>query len=140
MRTALSKLLALSLVVGMIASCQQQATVSSSPAPTTDIVDINQPVPLAVGETQDFSGTLKPNETIHFLLIPQTGQRMTVALEGTGVQMAILDQDSRVIAEKVDLKEWEAVATYSGQYFVRLIPVQGVEEAEYKLALGLKAR
>ncbi|MEA5464086.1 hypothetical protein [Leptothoe sp. PORK10 BA2] len=139
MRLGLFNLLALSLVISMIASCQQQNTVLPSPSSTTGALDINQPVPLAVGQTQDFSGTLKSNETIHFLLIPQSGQRMTVALEGTGVQMAILDQDSRVLEEKADLKEWQGVATYSGQYFVRLIPIQSVERSEYKISLGLKA-
>lgn len=139
MRIALSNLLALSLVISMMASCQQQKTVLSSPSSTTGAMDINQPVPLVAGQTQDFSGTLKSNETIHFLLIPQAGQRITVALEATGAQLAILDQDSRVLEEKADLKEWQGVATYSGQYFVRLSPIQGVERSEYKIKLGLEA-
>jgi|GEM_PF-5799658 hypothetical protein len=59
--------------------------------------------------------------------------------EGTGVQMAILDQDNRVTEENADLKKWQGVATYSGQYFVRLSPVQNVEKPEYKIRLGLEA-
>lgn len=123
----------------MTTSCQHQTTAPSNVSSITDVQDINQPVPLAVGQTQNFSGTLKSNETIHFLLTPQSGQRMIVALEGKDVQMAILDQNNQVIEEKVDFKEWQGVATYSGQYFVRLIPVQGVERSDYKVRLGLEA-
>jgi hypothetical protein len=64
MRRALFALLALSLVIGTIASCQQQATIVPSPSSTTDVQDINQPVPLKVGQTQDFSGSLESNKQL----------------------------------------------------------------------------
>lgn len=134
--SSLCKVVSLGLVIGMVVACQQQSI--HSPTPT--VQDINQPVPLEVGQTQDLVGTLAPNETIHFLLIPQMGQKMTVELEGRGVQMAILDQNSQVLEEGKDLKTWQGVATYSGQYYVRLIPVPGSEKSEYKVTLGLKVQ
>jgi hypothetical protein len=122
-------------------------TTASSPAAsatpslsTAQAVDYNQPVPLEVGQTEALSGTLKPSETIHFILVPKTGQKMTVQLEGTGLKMAILDQSNQVIAEKEDLTQWEGTATYSGQYYVRLVPTPGATQSDYKIKLGLQAK
>lgn len=84
-------------MIGIAVACQQQSIHSRPHSPTSVVQDINQPVPLEVGQTQDLVGTLGPNETIHFLLIPQMGQKMTVELEGMGVQMTILDQNSKVL-------------------------------------------
>jgi hypothetical protein len=135
MRIALFNLLALGLVMGLAAACQPNAA-----PPTADAVDITQPVPLAVGQSQDLSGSLKSNETIHFLLTPQAGQLITVELEGTDVQMVILDQDGKVIEERAGLSLWRGMAAYSGQYFVRLSPAQAAENSEYTVRLSLEAR
>jgi hypothetical protein len=136
-KTPLLAVLAAGLMLGMITACQSP-TGSSSPSETTAVQDTTQPVPLALGETQELSGVLKANETIHFILVPQSGQMMKVALEGTGVQMTILDQDSQPIEDRADITYWHGMATYSGQYFVRLVPVPGAESSEYKVKLSLE--
>ncbi|HEY9641553.1 MAG TPA: serine/threonine protein kinase, partial [Coleofasciculaceae cyanobacterium] len=67
----------------------------------------------------------------------QQGQTLSAALEGEGVLLTVLAPNREPIADRVP--SWQNTLNFTGDYTVRLSPVKGLPESDFRLNLNLQA-
>lgn len=102
-------------------------------------VEYSQQLAVRLGEPKSVTGSLRANETVNYQFQGTQGQRLRAQMEGEGVLLTVLapngqpadDQSQRVLG-------WQGDLQYSGQYVIRLSPVQGLSQSNYSLNVNLE--
>lgn len=118
-------------------------TASPSPSPTTapSPVEYSQRLDLpATGELRVLQGHLKANETVTYVITAEQNQTFNAALEGEGVLLTVLSPNQQPVGDRADrVLAWQGDLPFTGDYAVRLSPVKGIAESDFKLNLSLQA-
>jgi serine/threonine-protein kinase len=103
-------------------------------------VEYSQRIELpATGETRVLEGNLKANDVATYFFPAEQGQTLTAALEGEGVLLSVLAPNRQPAGESADrVLSWQGSLPVSGEYAVRLSPVQGVAQSNFRLNLSLQ--
>ncbi|WP_088892127.1 hypothetical protein [Leptolyngbya ohadii] len=112
-----------------------------SPSPTpAPAVEYSQRIELpATGETRVLEGNLKANDVATYLFPAEQGQTLIAVLEGEGVLLSVLAPNRQPAGDRAErVLSWEGGLPVSGEYAVRLSPVQGVAQSNFKLNLTLQ--
>lgn len=114
---------------------------TSTPTPTpTEPTEYSQRLEgilLPNSETKTFEGNLRSNETIAYVIPAEQGQTLDASLEGEGVLLTVLAPNREPIVDRIP--SWQGELTYTGDYVVRLSPVKGLPESDFRLNLNLQA-
>ncbi|NJO72398.1 MAG: serine/threonine protein kinase [Leptolyngbyaceae cyanobacterium RM1_406_9] len=115
-------------------------TATPTPTPTDEPVEYSQRLNLAPGDTTSVEGTLRANEVVTYIVSAEQGQTLSAAINGEGVLLSIFAPNGDLVegnAERV--QQWRGTLNFSGEYYVELRPVRGVEQSDYRLDLNLEA-
>ena len=125
-------------------------TASFNPTPTVSLTPTPKPTnePIAYSETLDISPdtkvtrrkTLRSNETITYVLSGEQGQQLSAVVSGEGVLMTLLGPDRQPLggqASRVSL--WQGTLPYTGNYYIQLSPVKGLDRSDYRLDVNLRS-
>ncbi|UBF27709.1 protein kinase [Kovacikia minuta CCNUW1] len=131
----------------------QTQTITPSPSPTTTFSPrppspTPPPEPTTSSQRLDISpdtrlvqnGSLGANETINYIISAQQGQQLSVSVGGEGVLMTILGPNRQAIgndAQRVSF--WQGSLPFSGDYYIQLRPVQGLNRSDYRLDVNLRS-
>lgn len=120
-------------------------TPSSTPTPTPTPTINNQPITynqslnLVTGETTSVESSLKADSTVNYTFKAEQGQQLSASLEKEGVLITILAPSQLPIGqEAVRVTRYQGTLPTSGEYTIRLSPVEGVIQSNYKLNLSLE--
>jgi serine/threonine protein kinase len=109
-----------------------------TPTPTVEPVISKERLNLLLGNNLSTPGNLKANETIHYILTAQQGQRLNASLQEEGVLMTVLGPTGQPIDEGASrVRTWEGVFPAQGDYTIELSLVRGVQESKFNLDLLL---
>ena len=117
------------------------STPTSTPTPTINNQPItyNQSLNLVTGETTSVESSLKADSTVNYTFKAEQGQQLSASLEKEGVLITILAPSQLPIGqEAVRVTRYQGTLPTSGEYTIRLSPVEGVVESNYKLSLSLE--
>ncbi|NJO80257.1 MAG: serine/threonine protein kinase [Cyanobacteria bacterium RM1_2_2] len=114
---------------------------SPAPPPNAQPIEYTQRLALLpTGEQKTVEGSLAANETIVYTLLASQGQTLTATLEGEGAVMSVLTPDRQPISSQAEqVPSWQGELASNGDYAIRLRPVRGVFETDYKLTLRLES-
>lgn len=113
------------------------ATPTQTPTPQKP-VEYSQQLGIQSGGEKSVSGTLRSNETISYELQGVQGQPLKARLQGEGVLMTVLGPDGKAVDSTAQrVLGWQGDLPYSGQYLLKLSPVQGLESSDYTLEVSL---
>jgi len=115
-------------------------TATPTPTPTDEPVEYSQRLNLAPGDTTSVEGTLRANEVVTYIVSAEQGQTLSAAINGEGVLLSVFAPNGDLVegnAERV--QQWRGTLNFSGEYYVELRPVRGVEQSDYRLDLNLEA-
>ena len=118
-----------------------RSTPTSTPTPTINNQPItyNQSLNLVTGETTSVESSLKADSTVNYTFKAEQGQQLSASLEKEGVLITILAPSQLPIGqEAVRVTRYQGTLPTSGEYTIRLSPVEGVVESNYKLSLSLE--
>ncbi|MBF2001442.1 MAG: serine/threonine protein kinase [Synechococcales cyanobacterium M58_A2018_015] len=120
------------------ASPSPEPTPSPSPAQP---VEYSQRLDLpATGETTTVEGALQANEAIVYIIPIEQGQTLSATLDGEGVLLSVLAPDRQPVNDSANrVLAWQGTLDTTGEYLVRLSPLQGVSSSNYRLSLSLEA-
>lgn len=120
-------------------------TPSTIPTPTPTPTINNQPITysqslsLVTGETTSVESSLKADSTVNYTFKGEQGQQLSASLEKEGVLITILAPSQLPIGqEAVRVTRYQGTLPTSGEYTIRLSPVEGVIQSNYKLNLSLE--
>ena len=129
-------------------------TVSATPTPTPTLTPTPTPTPTPSeaapteysqsigdrlkpnGETITYQGNLRSNETITYVIPAQQGMTLSAGLEGEGVLLTVLAPDRTPVVERVPA--WQGTLGFNGDYAVRLSPVKGLPESDFRINFSLQ--
>jgi serine/threonine protein kinase len=115
---------------------------SSTPTPASGKpIEYSQRLNLQpTGEATQVEGNLKSNEAIVYVVPAEQGQTLTASLQGEGMLLSVLAPNRQPANDQADrVPSWQGALDFTGDYLVRLSPVKGVSESDYKLSLSLQA-
>ncbi|MBD2071244.1 serine/threonine protein kinase [Leptolyngbya sp. FACHB-671] len=115
-------------------------TETATPTPTDEPVEYSQRLNLAPGDTTSVEGTLRENEVVTYIVSAEQAQTLSAAIDGEGVLLSVFAPNGDLVegnAERV--QQWQGVLDFTGEYYLELRPVRGVEESDYRLDLSLEA-
>lgn len=112
---------------------------SAEPAtPSSEPINYNQRLEF-VGENATVTGSLKTNETIDYAFSGTQGQQLTATLAPEGTLLSVLGANQRAIDDTARrVTRYQGTLPYTGEYSIRLRPVQGVNESTYQLDVRLE--
>jgi len=108
--------------------------------PTDEPVEYSQRLNLAPGDTTSVEGTLRANEVVTYIISAEQAQTLSAAINGEGVLLSVFAPNGDLVdgnAERV--QRWQGVLNFTGEYYIELRTVRGVEESDYRLDLSLEA-
>ncbi|MBD3880591.1 serine/threonine protein kinase [Phormidium tenue FACHB-886] len=88
------------------------------------------------GETVTYQGNLRSNETITYVIPVEQGQTLSASLEGEGVLLTVLAPSRDPVVERVP--SWQGTLDFNGDYAVRLSPVKGLPESDFRVNFSLQ--
>ena len=113
-------------------------TTSDTPTPSTEPVNHNEQLNVATGVATSVESTLKANETINYTFSGELGQQLSAILAEEGVLLTVLGPNQEPIDDKAErVTRYQGTLPLTGDYVIRLSPVQEVGESNYKLNLRL---
>lgn len=95
---------------------------------------------LAPGKPVSQQGTLRADETVTYVVTGKENETLEAFLSGEGVLMTIYGTNNQPVdnrAERVSF--WQGTFPYTGEYFLVLKPVKGVDKGQYELNLNLRS-
>lgn len=114
-----------------------------SPSPTPDVaqpVEYRQRLDLSTGDEETVEGTLAANESMVYTLPVSQGQTLNATLAGEGVLMSVLAPDGQPVNGQAEsVPAWEGELGAGGDYTIRVSPVKGASEGDYRLTVSLEA-
>lgn len=115
------------------------ATATATPTPSTEPINYSQRLNLATGETTRVEGTLKANTTLDYTFMGEQGQQLNANFEQEGVLLTVLAPNQEPIDDLAQrVTRYQGTLPFTGNYTIRLSPVQGVETSNYQLNLSLQ--
>jgi serine/threonine-protein kinase len=116
-------------------------TPTATPTATPSPIEYSQRLDLPeTGELRVLQGHLKANETVVYVISAKQNQTFSAALEGEGVLLTVLAPDQKPAGDRSDrVLAWQGILPFTGDYAVRLSPVRGIAESDFKLNLSLQA-
>ena len=120
-----------------------QTSVTPTPTPTPTInsepVTYSQSLNLTPGESTSIESTIKANTTANYTFKGEQGQQLTAAVENEGVLLTVLAPNSAPIdAQATRVTRYQGILPATGDYTIQLTPIEGVDQSQYKLNLGLE--
>ena len=113
------------------------ASETPTPTPSTEPVNSSQRLNLTTDSDTSIEGSLKANETIDYTFSAEQGQQLTATMAEEGVLLTVLGPNQEPIdTERVT--RYQGTLPYTSDYAIRLSPVRGVTESNYKLNLRLE--
>ena len=110
-----------------------------SPKPTPEPATYSQRLDIAPDTRLVQNGTLGANETINYIVSAQQGQQLSVAIGGEGVLMTVLGPNRQPLSQDSQrVSYWQGTLPYSGDYYIQLKPVKGLDRSDYRLDVNLK--
>lgn len=107
----------------------------SPPAPVNYTKRLNNLVP---GGSVSDRGVLQANETMTYIVAGQQTDTLEVVVSGDGVLMTLFGPDNRPIDDRSRrVSFWQGQLPYTGDYFIELRPVQGVDQGSFRIDVGL---
>jgi len=124
-------------------------TPSFSPTPTSSPSPSPKPSPSPVTYSKRLqvpadgklvqSGELKANETVNLIVSGQQGQQLVAVLGGEGVLMSVLGPNQEPLGDRAQrVSFWQGTLPFTGDYFLQLRPVKGLDKGAYQLEVSLK--
>ncbi|MBD2092643.1 serine/threonine protein kinase [Microcoleus sp. FACHB-1515] len=118
------------------------ATITPTPSPTPTASptpsEFTQALNLTAGDSTNVNGALRSNETANFVVTGQQNEVLTAAIQGEGVLMTVIAPDGSPAGENSDrVQRWSGPLDFTGDYTIRLQPVRGVEQSDYRLSVSL---
>lgn len=115
------------------------ATPSATPTPQQP-VDFSQRLNLAAGSNTSAQGGLQSNQTVTYVVAAEQGQTLTAALQSEGVLMTVLGPNGELVNDQAKrITNWQGALPFTGDYYIKLSPVKGVNNSNYQLNLSLAA-
>jgi serine/threonine protein kinase len=125
-------------------------TASVSPTPSVSLTPTPKPTnePIVYSETLDLSPdtkvtrrkTLRSNETINYVFAGEQGQQLSAVVAGEGVLMTMLGPDRQPLSGQSNrVSLWQGTLPYTGNYYIQLSPVRGLERSDYRLDVSLRS-
>lgn len=122
-------------------------TFTPTPTPTPPPIPPPNPTPvnytkrldnLVPGGTVSDRGVLRANETMTYIVAGQQNENLEAVLSGDGVLMTLFGPDNRPIDNRARrVSFWQGQLPYSGDYFIELKPVQGVDQGNFRIDVSL---
>lgn len=110
-----------------------------TPTPSSQPINYSQRLNLVTGETTNVEGNLKANTTIDYIFRGEQGQQLTATLAQEGVLFTVLAPNQEPINDLAQrVTRYQDTLPFTGDYTIRLSPVQSVEESKYQLNLNLE--
>jgi len=123
----------------IISSPPPSPTVSETPTPSTEPINYSQRLNLVTGEATSVEGTLKANTTLDYTFMGEQGQQLNANFEQEGVLLTVLAPNQEPIDDLAQrVTRYQGTLPFTGNYTIRLSPVQGVETSNYQLNLILE--
>lgn len=128
-----------SISLGDLQTQSPSPTVTPTQTPTSqEPVEYSQQLGIQAGGEKSVSGTLRSNETINYEMQGVQGQPLKARLQGEGVLMTVLGPDGKAVDSTAQrVLGWQGDLPYSGQYLLKLSPVQGLDSSDYTLEVSL---
>ena len=118
------------------------ATLSPSPSPTpspTEPVVYSQRLDITPDSSTTRRGNLKANETVNYIVSGEQGQLLSASLRGEGVLMTVLGPDRQPLDDRAErVSYWQGTLPFTGNFYIQLSPVKGLEKGDYQLEVSLK--
>ncbi len=110
-----------------------------SPTPTTEPVAFSQRLDLSQGSVSR-NGTLKPNETLNFVVPGTQGQQLSTNINSEGVLLTVLGPNGDAIDDRaIRVSNWSGELPFTGDYTIQLKTLKEVTKpSSFKLNVGLK--
>jgi serine/threonine-protein kinase len=104
------------------------------PTPTNTPVPLNEPLTVEVGKTVIKEGQLVTNQIVSYILSLEEGQKLNATLSQGNVSLSILAPNRVPIDFKAQqVNNWQGKIPQTGEYFIEITPLGGVDETRYKL-------
>lgn len=115
-------------------------TPTETPTSTDEPVEYSQRLNLAPGNTTSVEGTLRENEVVTYIVSAEQAQTLSTAINGEGVLLSVFAPNGDLVADNAErVQQWQGALDFTGEYYIELRPVRGVEESDYRLDLSLEA-
>lgn len=115
------------------------ASVTPKPTPSPDPVTYSQRLDIQPDSRETRKGTLRSNETVTYILAGEQGQQLNAVLGGEGVLMTVLGPNREPLGEQSQrVSLWQGTLPYTGDYFLQLSPVRGLDKSDYRLDVRLQ--
>jgi hypothetical protein len=115
-------------------------TPTETPTSTDEPVEYSQRLNLAPGNTTSVEGTLRENEVVTYIVSAEQAQTLSAAINGEGVLLSVFAPNGDLVAGDAErVQQWQGALDFTGEYYIELRPVRGVEESDYRLDLSLEA-
>lgn len=113
-----------------------EAVTETTPQPA----EYNQSLNLEPGQSRTVRGSLNANEILNYQVSAEAGQQLLTDLQGDNILMTVLDPEGNPVnAQAERVLGWTGELPVTGQYTIRLTPVEGVQNSRYRLRLSLEA-
>lgn len=119
-------------------------TSAFTPTPTpTPVPSTNPPTPVYTKRLNnlvpDDHGVLRANETMTYVVAVQQNEILEAVVSGEGVLMTLFGPDNKPIADSARrVAFWQGRLPYTGDYFIVLKPVQGIDQGSFRIDVTLK--
>jgi serine/threonine-protein kinase len=114
-------------------------TATVTPTPTVTPITYSQQLAIQPDARVTRSGTLKANETVTYIVSGQQAQVLAATVSGEGVLISVLGPNQQPLGDRAQrVSSWQGSLPYTGNYFIQLSPVKGLDKADYQLEVSLK--
>jgi serine/threonine-protein kinase len=85
------------------------------------------------------TGSLRSNETVSYILAGEQGQQLSAVIAGEGVLMTVLGPNRQPLSGQSNrVSLWQGTLPYTGNYYIQLSPVKGLDKSDYRLDVNLR--
>jgi serine/threonine protein kinase len=114
------------------------ASATPTPTPTVEPVNFSKKISLIPGAKSTQTGSLKANESITYIFSGEQGQQLKAFISGEGMLMSFLGPNREAVdAQSKRVSLWQGELPYTGNYYIQLSPVKGLNKSDYQLDLTL---
>lgn len=120
-----------------------QASLTPTPTPTptinTEPVTYSKSLNLTPGESTSVESKIEANTIANYTFKGEQGQQLTASVENEAVLLTVLAPNSAPIdAQAARVARYQGTLPVTGEYTIQLTPIEGVDQSQYKLNLGLE--
>lgn len=115
-------------------------TLTPTPKPTNEPVAYSQTLAISPDTKVTKTGTLRSNETVSYILAGEQGQQLSAVIAGEGMLITLLGPDRQPLSgQSSRVSLWQGTLPYTGNYYIQLSPVKGLDKSDYRLDVNLRS-